>query len=349
MTLFKSGKKFNMNSSFEGKYGPLLIAEIGGNHEGDFDYAKKLTRAAIESGVDVVKFQIYTGDTLVSSLESPDRNSHFKKFELSREQHEYLASMVTEAGLKYSASVWNIEALEWIDKYVSIYKVGSGDLTAFSILDEIAERGKPVILSTGLSTEQEVIATVKHMQSLNKRYASDDFMCLLQCTSMYPISYKDANLSVMQRLKHLTKLSIGYSDHTEGTSALTYAIAMGAEVLEFHFTDSREGKQFRDHKVSLVPKEIQELISELEFIYRLKGDPVKRPLEIEVSNDHPTSFRRAVYPAQDLPVGKVISKEDLILLRPNVGIDARDLYSVVGKTVKSPVKKHQKLEWSLLD
>src|SRR3954464_14653481 len=116
-----------MNQVFKGKHGPLLIAEIGGNHEGDFEYAKKLAKLAIKSGVDYVKFQIYTGDTLVSSMESPDRNKHFKKFELSKEQHIYLAEMVTEAGILYTSSVWDIDAMEWLDKYITIYKIGSGD------------------------------------------------------------------------------------------------------------------------------------------------------------------------------------------------------------------------------
>ena len=106
--------------NFKSKYGSLLIAEIGGNHEGNFKYAKKLTQLAIESDVDVVKFQIYTGDSLVSKIESPNRNNHFKKFELSKNEHIYLAEMVKESGIKYSSSVWDIEALKWLDKYIDI-------------------------------------------------------------------------------------------------------------------------------------------------------------------------------------------------------------------------------------
>lgn len=114
---------------FRGKNGPLLIAEIGGNHEGDFRYAKELTCMAIDSGADMVKFQLYTGDSLVSPVEGPGRNRHFKKFELIKNQHIELADMVLSSGLLYIASVWDPKMVEWIDDYIEIYKIGSGDMT----------------------------------------------------------------------------------------------------------------------------------------------------------------------------------------------------------------------------
>lgn len=330
-----------MSSNFKGKHGPLLIAEIGGNHEGDFEYAKQLTQLAIDTDVDFVKFQIYSGDTLVSSVESPDRNKHFKKFELHPEQHIELAHMVIEAGIKYTSSVWDIKAMQWIDPYIPIYKIGSGDLTAYPVLKQTAMLGKPMIISTGLSTEAEVLETVAYLQSINPVYQSKDMLALLQCTSMYPINLSDAHLSVMQRLKKLTGLTIGYSDHTEGNKALMYAVAMGAEILEFHFTDSREGKQFRDHKVSLTPNEVKELIQEIKLINALKGDEIKKPLPIEIENGHVDSFRRAVYPSRDIAAGEVFSEENLTVLRPNVGVDAREYYNLIDKQSKVNLKKHQ--------
>lgn len=332
-----------MNKPFEGKHGPLLIAEIGGNHEGDFEYARKLAQLAIDSGVDYVKFQIYTGDTLVSSIESPDRNKHFKRFELTKDQHIYLAEMVLDAGLKYTSSVWDIEAMGWLDRYISLYKIGSGDLTAYPILKKTAEIGKPMIVSTGLSTEQEVVDTVNYIQSINPIYNNPDSLALLQCTSMYPIPASDANISVMQRLKELTGLTVGYSDHTEGSKALYYAVAMGAEILEFHFTDSREGKVFRDHKVSLTPSEIQLLIEEISLIKILQGNPAKEPTAIEIENGHVESFRRAVYPSRDIKAGEVLTEENLTVLRPNHGIDARYFESLIGKRITRSYKRHEKL------
>lgn len=162
------------NNPFNGKYGPLLIAEIGGNHEGNFDYAMKLTELAISTNVDYIKFQLYTGDTLVSKVENPVRNQHFKKFELTKEQHIELAKMITEAGIGYMASVWDVEMMKWINEFMPIYKVGSGDLTAYPILKTIVSYGKPIILSTGLSTEAEVTDAVKYIQSLDSYYKKPD-------------------------------------------------------------------------------------------------------------------------------------------------------------------------------
>jgi N,N'-diacetyllegionaminate synthase len=338
-----------MNSPFRGKHGPLLIAEIGGNHEGDFEYAKKLARLAIDSDVDYVKFQIYTGDTLVSRAESPDRNKHFKKFELTSEQHRYLAQMITEAGIKYTSSVWDIEAMKWIDEYITLYKIGSGDLTAYPVLKKTAQKGKPLIISTGLSTEAEVLNTIRYVQQCNPRYKDKNQLAILQCTSMYPIGPGDANLMVMKKLRELTDLTIGYSDHTEGSKALYYAVAMGAEVLEFHFTDSREGKQFRDHKVSLTPSEIKSLIDEISLIQSLQGSPEKQPVKIELDHGHEVSFRRAVYPSRDIKAGEMLTEENLTVLRPNHGIDAREFEKLLGKKVNADVKEHQKLDWKLIN
>jgi len=337
------------NKNFEGKFGPLLIAEIGGNHEGDFEYAKKLTKLAISTNVDFVKFQLYTGETLVSRVENPVRNKHFEKFELSPEQHIELAKMIIDAGIGYMASVWDEGMMEWIDPYMPIYKVGSGDLTAFPVLKTIAQKGKPIIISTGLSSESEVIDTVNYIRSINSKYEGKEFLSVLQCTSMYPIPQSDSNLAVMTRLKEITETTIGYSDHTEGLDALKYAYAMGAEVLEFHFTDTREGKVFRDHKVSLTPSEVELLINEVKIIKNLKGSDEKKALEIEIENDHQITFRRAVYPKTDLKKGEVLTQDNLTVLRPLHGIDAREYSKVIGKTLTKDVKSHEKLDWSFLE
>lgn len=331
---------------FKGKHGPLLIAEIGGNHEGDFDYAKKLAKLAIDSNVDYVKFQIYTGDTLVSRVESPQRNEHFKKFELTKENHIELANMVIAAGLKYTSSVWDLDAMSWIDPFISLYKIGSGDLTAYPVLKATAKIGKPIIISTGLSHEREVIAAVNYIQECNPMYKSSNMLAVLQCTSMYPIPPSDANLNVMKRLRDQLGLTVGYSDHTEGSKALQYAVAMGAEVLEFHFTDSREGKAFRDHKVSLTATEIKDLINEIHLIHQLQGNSIKKPAQIEIDNGHVASFRRACYPSRDIQEGEILTMEHLTFLRPLAGIDARDYESLIGKVAAKNIAKFEKLDIS---
>jgi len=335
---------------FKGKYGPLLIAEIGGNHEGNFDYAKKLTELAIESDADCIKFQMYTGESIVNKKIDPARSKHFKKFELSKDQYIELAKIVRESGKEFLASVWSEEMIRWIDPYLNMYKVGSGDLTAYPLLKKIALLGKPIILSTGLATEQEVIDSVNFIQSINNVYKEKNYLAVLQCTSMYPIANNDANLNVLDRFKELFKeLSIGFSDHTVGYDALKYAVAKRAEILEFHFTDEREGKVFRDHKVSLTRDEVKVLISEIKHINEFLGDEQKQPTCIEISNNHQISFRRAVYPKRDLIKGHVINENDLIILRPMKGIDARSFYDLIGLRVNRTIKSYAELKWEYFE
>jgi len=315
---------------WRGKTGPLLVAEIGGNHEGDFSEARKLCGLAIESGVDCVKFQVYRGNTLVSAVESADRHAHFQRFELPIEDHLNLARMCRDNGVDYLASVWDMEMLEQLDEYMSIYKVGSGDLTAWPLLKEFARRGKPILLSTGLSTMDEVLQTVRQIQAVDERYKLPEWMCLLQCTSMYPIPDQDANLHVMESFRELTGLSAGYSDHTVGCEALVAAATMGAEVLEFHFTDDREGKSFRDHKVSLTKEEVMALRDAISRVADFGGDGIKKPQPSELEHGHEMSFRRGVYLKRPLKAGERIEKQDLVFLRPAHGTDPRDCDLVAG-------------------
>ncbi len=319
---------------WQGRHGPLLIAEIGGNHEGSFDAALRLTDLAIESGTDVVKFQIYTADTLVSPVESPDRHAHFRRFELSPDQHLALARRVLDAGLRYNASVWDPTALDWLDPVLDFYKIGSGDLTAWPVIAAHARRGKPILLSTGLSTLDEVLEAVNFIGSVEPSYRRPGRLALLQCTSMYPTDDDEVNLRAMDTLRHATGLPVGYSDHTRDGFALRLAAARGARVLEFHFTDSTEGRGFRDHAISLTRDEVRRLIDDLRRIEALLGSGVKTPTPGELASGHVTSFRRAVYARRALRAGEVLRAEDLVLLRPNHGVDARMFDAAIGRRVR---------------
>ena len=336
--LYGAAAQYPEDRFWKGPDGPLLVAEIGGNHEGCFEAAQLMCEKAIASGVGCVKFQIYRGSTLVSRVESPERHEHFQRFELSQEQHIQLAEMCRAAGVIYSASVWEKEMLDWIDPYLDFYKIGSGDLTAWPLLREFARRGKPILLSTGLATMDEVLQTVAFIQRVDERYKQPEMLCLMQCTSMYPIPDHEANLRVMDAYRARTGLAVGYSDHTTGTAALRAAAAMGAQALEFHFTDSRDGKSFRDHKVSLVAEEVRQLKEEIRQITELRGYEVKAPTKSELDNQHDTSFRRGVYLRRSMAVGEVIKAADLILLRPAVGTDARDADALDGAIVLKDIE-----------
>lgn len=339
----------NSNNYFSSKTGVYIIAEIGGNHEGRFEYAERLTRLAAESGVNAVKFQIYSADFLVNPVLSPERSLHFKKFGLSKEEYIKLAQLCKKLNVTFMASVWDAAAIEYIDRYISIYKIGSGDLTAYNLIKKIAATGKPIILSTGLSTIEEVLETVNFITGLDGSYTSERKLALLQCTSMYPMPEDEANLNVMIVLKEKFGLPVGYSDHALGTYVAELAVAMGAEIIEAHFTESRENKIFRDHEISFTKEEMQNLIKKAGRIISLQGSFDKKPTQSELRENHIASFRRAVYPRKDLKAGAVITEEDLIILRPNTGLDSREFYNIIGKRLKIDVEKYQKLSLDLFE
>ena len=319
---------------FTGKNDVYIIAEIGGNHEGDFEYALELTKLAAESGADAVKYQIYTGDSLVNAKYDPDRNKHFKKFELSNSQYIELAELCEKYGVTFMASVWNETAIDVIDQYSEIYKVGSGDLTAYGLIARLVETGKPIILSTGLCEYPEVMDVVEFVNSIDPSYITENKLALLQCSSMYPIPDEDANLNVMMKYMDSFDLPVGYSDHTVGTDAVEVAATMGAKILEVHFTDTRDGKQFRDHQVSLTKNEIRLLIDKTRKIRRLQGSTEKIPTQSEIISGHVKSFRRSLFVKEDLEQGHIIREEDLVALRPVIGIGAENYKKIIGHKLK---------------
>jgi N,N'-diacetyllegionaminate synthase len=312
----------------------LLIAEIGGNHEGDADALRRMTVLAIESGVDIVKYQLYRGDDLVSPVEGADRNKHFKKFELPLDLYEEVFEKCRAGGCEPMASAWDAGMIDWASSRTTIHKVGSGDLTCFPLIRRLVETGKPVILSTGMASLEEVSATVEYISRLDRRYIDDGRLALLQCTSAYPCPDEDANLLAMETLRKEFGLPVGYSDHTVGSLAVEAAVALGAVIIEKHFTDTREGKTFRDHSVSLTREEVIELRPRLKRIAAFRGHGDIRPTASELAADHPRTFRRSVYLARDVEAGTVLEARDLTVLRPANGISAARFDEVVGRRLR---------------
>lgn len=327
--------------NFQGKNGVYIIAEIGGNHEGNFEYAKYLTKLAAESGADAVKFQIYSGKTLVNKIYDPNRVKHFNRFQLKKSQYLQLASLCKKLGTRFMASVWDKSAISYIDNQIQIYKVGSGDLTNYNLIEKFLKTSKPIIISTGLASLKEVENTIKFIESIDKNYIDEKKIGLLQCTSMYPIPSSDANLNVMHTYREKFGIPIGYSDHTEGSIAAEVAVAMGAEIIEVHFTDDRNNKSFRDHKVSFTKDELKKFIKYIRKVRTLRGTKIKKPTLSEKTNNHTYSFRRGIYASKNLQKGHKIKKQDLVTLRPAKGICASNYYNLIGLKLNRSVKKNQ--------
>ncbi len=332
------------NTPFLDKY--FVIAEIGGNHEGDYDYARKLLLDAAESGADAVKFQMYKPDKLVSKVEDEQRNRHFSKFSLTDEQYVGLARLAQEKGIIFMCSVWDLASLELLDSYIPIHKVGSGDLTNYPMLEALAKTGKPLLIATAMATLEEIRQTVDYIDKVNPDVIKKGKLVIMQCVAMYGSPRDEfANLAVLENLKReFPNIVIGYSDHTEGILAAQYAAAMGARVLELHFTDDKS-RDFRDHHFSVTREEMKELVGNLGRLASMLGTGKKEPVKEVETDDRISEFRRACYFNRDMKSGDIVGRNNLDTLRPNKGISAVHYYSLIGKRLIRDKKAYEHLEF----
>ena len=192
-------------------------------------------------------------------------------------------------------------------------------MTAYPIIKEFVRRGKPILLSTGLSNLSEITNTINFIRKSNPAYKKKNMIAIMQCTSMYPTDDTDVNLNVIDQFKKSFDLQIGYSHHAFGDLALQIAYIKGANILEFHFTDNRKGKIFRDHLISLTKDEVINLSLKFKKIKNLLGHHLKVASKSEINSGHIKSFRRAIYFNKNIQKGKIISKDDLVCLRPKRG------------------------------
>jgi N-acetylneuraminate synthase/N,N'-diacetyllegionaminate synthase len=333
--------------SFHSLSRPFVIAEIGGNHEGNFDYAVKLLHDAVAAGADAVKFQTYTPDRIVSRVESPERHKHFGRFALKLEQYVRLAELCREDGVQFMSSIWDRESIEVLDPYVEVHKVGSGDLTNYPLLKILAEKNKPLCLATAMAELDEVRRTIDFLDSVNAELIPSGKLCIMHCVAMYGDPLDEyANLGAIEVLREVLDdaITVGYSDHTMGNVAVKVAVCMGARVIETHFTDDNT-REFRDHHFAHTRETLADFV---EFCRRrevMLGSGIKRPVENVETPRRIWEFRRAVYFNRDMQAGEVAAEENLTTLRPNEGIDARQYFAVLGKKLVRPKRAFEKLRW----
>lgn len=316
---------------------PIVIAEIGGNHEGHIDKAYELARLAAENGADVVKFQTYTADGLVNAKLTPERHQHFRRFELPNEEWPKLAGYVRSLGVEWLTSLWDPELFDLIEPLVPAFKIGSGDITNWPFLHRCLDTGKPLILSTAMCDLDDVRRTVDFLIDRDPDVVSNRRLALLQCTAQYDDpEAQETNVSVMKTFERLYPGVItGFSNHYVGLDACRAALALGATILEVHFTTDR-GQGFRDHRLSVLPDELAQLRELCEVIPALVGDSSKDVTLAEC--DERARFRRALFLRRDAEAGTTITEQDLIALRPEVGIPASNYREVVGLSLAMDVK-----------
>ncbi len=315
----------------------FIVAEVGQNHNGEMEIAKKLIDTAVAAGVDAVKFTKRTVEDILTkkALNQPyigpqsfgkTYGEHRRKLELSPEQHHELAQYCKEKGIIYFSSVCDPKSADLMEEIgVPLYKIASRDLVNLPLLEYVAQKGKPVILSTGMSTMEEIEEAVNLILKFNKQ------LILMQCTSAYPCDYSHVNLRVIETLRRKFKLNVGYSGHTIGIAMPIVAVALGAVVIEKHITLARYMKG-TDHACSLEPQGLMKVVRDIRNTEKALGNGVKKiyPEEWEVRK----KLGKSIVARKDIPKGTVITRDMLTVKGPGIGLPPTHMSQLIGKRAK---------------
>ena len=333
----------------------IIIAEAGVNHNGDILTAKKLIDVAVEAGVDYVKFQTFKADKLVSksakkaSYQQSNTNNGddyqynmLKKLELSHLDHLVLIEYCNEKNIKFFSTAFDVEGVTYLnDLGLEMVKIPSGEITNYPYLKAIALLDKPIIMSTGMCNEYEI---KQALDVLIQFGILKENIFILHCNTEYPTPMKDVNLKAMLSISDAFDVEIGYSDHTLGIEVPIAAVALGAKIIEKHFTLDRT-LPGPDHVASLEPKELKAMVNAIRNIeLAMSGDGVKKPSESEIKNI--TIARKSIHLNKNLSKGHVICEEDIIALRPGDGISPMEWNILLGKKLKEEKNKFDKLSYS---
>ncbi len=308
-----------------------IVAEVGVNHEGDPELAAELIRIAAQCGVDAVKFQTFRAEHYVSSVQ-PERLERARKFQLDYETFGRLARIARESGVLFFSTPLHADDVDFLTEIVPMFKVSSGDLTHLSLIRHVATKGKPIIISTGMGTKEEIQKAVDTVLEVRPEASNDGELMLLHCVAAYPTPAEEANLASIGWLKETFALPVGYSDHTLGIKACELAVAAGAVLVEKHFTYRKENQSFHDHKLSADPEDMRQLVAAVRQAEIYLGKPERRrgPSEERML----LHMRRSIGAAVDIPADKPVQREWLTYLRPAWGLPEKEFDRVVGKRLR---------------
>lgn len=328
----------------------FIIAEAGDNHNGDINLAYKLIEVAKESGADAVKFQTFITedmmckDAVMAEYQKVNTGlveSQFdmvKKLELSFSDFKSLKKYADEIGIKFLTTGFDNKSVQFISKQlkVDVLKIPSGEITNYPYLVECAKTGLPIILSTGMSTLEELRETVKVLKENGTTK-----LTILHCTTEYPAPLESVNLLAMKTLKDEFNCEIGYSDHTKGIDVPCYAVAMGATVIEKHFTLDKN-LPGPDHKASLEPDELKAMVDKIREIEVILGDGDKKPQDAEVKNI--AIARKSIVANCEIKQGEIFTENNLACKRPGDGISPMMWNNIMGTKAKRDFKKDERIE-----
>jgi len=330
---------------------PYFIAEIGSNHNGDMHLAFKLIDEAVAAGADAVKFQSWSKNSLVCkeeyerNVKYADTARHFgsleemvEKYQFTPEQHQEVVDYCVKKDVLFVSTPFSMNEVDLLDRLgVPFFKIASMDVNHLSLLEHVGSKGKPVIISTGMSTLGEIERALAIL-----RRAGSGPLCLLHCIAVYPPKYEDINLKNIQTLQRVFDIPVGFSDHTQGTSIPLAAVALGACVVEKHFTLDHDMPGW-DHWVSANPVEMRQLTSEGKNIFKALGS------EMRIINDDELAkklvFRRSCVTSKALTAGHIMTMKDLDFKRPGTGIHPDQSSYIVGRTLKRNIVEDDILRW----
>ena len=326
-----------------------VIAEIGSNHNQDFELACEHIEAAAQAGSDAVKFQTFKANEHYSRktpgfsyLNGQNTHKLIKSLELDRSWHEGLMTKAKDCGVEFFSSPCDIEAImSLVEIDVPAFKVASFDLPDIDLIFEMASQKKPMILSTGMANWQDIQLAVDAVQK-----AGNDDIALLQCTSLYPAPAALSNLRAMKSMNEAFGLPVGYSDHTQGDHICLAAVSLGACIVEKHFTLDKK-LPGPDHPFAMEPKEWEEMVCKIRDIEQAMGDGFKtgpRPAEREMFE----KGRRSLHAQIDIKAGEVITREMLSIKRPGLGISPHLIGAVIGRTAKVNIELDDWIVWDHL-
>ena len=328
----------------------IIIAEAGVNHNGSIEIAKSLIEEAAAAGVDYVKFQTFKTENLVSksakkatyqqqNMSDVDDSlySMLKKLELSPAQHEELMAYCEQKNVKFFSTAFDLESIDYLASLnLGVWKIPSGELTNYPYIKKIAQYGEPVILSTGMSEMSEIGQAVNVL----KQNGCKD-ITLLHCNTEYPTPMQDVNLRAMQTLAQEFGVKVGYSDHTQGIEVPIAAVALGAEVIEKHFTLDRS-MEGPDHKASLEPEELRAMVSAIRNVEKALGSSEKRVSPSEEKNK--SVARKSIVALRDIQKGEIFTEENLSVKRPGNGISPMCWNDVIGLKAVRDFKEDELIE-----
>ena len=332
----------------------FIIAEVGVNHNGDLNLAKELIYKAAECGANCVKFQTFKAERVVLAdapkahyqLKTTDAEESqlqmLKNLELDRAFYEEVIDCCDRAGVFFMSTPYNEEDLEFLeDLNVEAYKLASIHASEPSFASQVASTGKPVILSTGMATLAEIDQTLRAI-----RHTGNNKVILLQCTTNYPSNLEDTNLLAMQSMSDVFGVLAGYSDHTIGEVACIASIALGAKVIEKHFTIDKS-LPGPDHTSSSEPDEFANLVEKIKQTEKCLGSSYKHPCDVEIKNA--VGMRRSIVAKKHIPVGTELMNEHLIFKRPGTGLSPVLISEILGKKTRNEVATDQLINWSDLE